>query len=121
MQATAAEARRIEIDWYYAGAHAQLRLETLVTRSGKDRVTRTLQSGNASPSGRFGHVGTWMFDVRPGDVYGFRMTGGVVDPAVLLRAELAIQMGGGGAAHGGGAAGAQACPIDSKSGSAPPA
>jgi hypothetical protein len=79
----------------YRGYHAwygvQVAIEKYVIRGGTEIVTETLQSASASrcceaPSGGFEYTGTTQFDVQPGDIYGFRMTGKNADSDARLNA-----------------------------------
>ena len=82
--ATATSARNQSIKWRYKGYHAwyqvRVAIEQFVVRDGTEIVTRTLKSDGpvnccTAPSGGFDYTGIVMFDLRPGDVYGFRMSG----------------------------------------------
>jgi hypothetical protein len=76
--------RCVWIAWSYAGFHAwfdvRVELEHFVLRGSED-VERTMlarigpENAGSDPSGGFAYGGAASFDVRPGDVYGFRMSG----------------------------------------------
>ena len=85
---TAKSARKQPITWRYKGYHAwfqvRVAIEQFVIRNGTEIVKQTLQSAGpvnccAAPSGGFDYTGTATFDLQPGDVYGFRMSGGNFD------------------------------------------
>jgi hypothetical protein len=101
MQATAGSARKLAATWNYQGYHAwfgvQVAIEKFVIRDGTEIVTETLQSASASrcceaPSGGFEYAGTTHFDVQPGDVYGFRMTGKNADSDARLNGTLTLDV-----------------------------
>jgi subtilisin family serine protease len=85
---TAKSARKQPITWRYKGYHAwfqvRVAIEQFVIRNGTEIVKQTLQSAGpvnccAAPSGGFDYTGTATFDLQPGDVYGFRMSGSNFD------------------------------------------
>ena len=85
---TAKSARKQPITWRYKGYHAwfnvRVAIEQFVIRNGTEIVKQTLQSAGpvnccAAPSGGFDYTGTATFDLQPGDVYGFRMSGSHFD------------------------------------------
>ena len=85
---TAKSARKQAITWRYKGYHAwfnvRVAIEQYVIRNGTEIVKQTLQSAGpvnccAAPSGGFDYTGTATFDLQPGDVYGFRMSGSHFD------------------------------------------
>ena len=85
---TAKSARKQPIAWRYKGYHAwfqvRVAIEQFVIRNGVEIVKQTLQSAGpvnccAAPSGGFDYTGTATFDLQPGDVYGFRMSGSNFD------------------------------------------
>jgi subtilisin family serine protease len=87
-QNTAKSARKQSFAYRYKGYHAwfQVRvgIESFVIRNGVEVAKQTLQSAGpvnccAAPSGGFDYSGTATFDLQPGDVYGFRMSGGNFD------------------------------------------
>jgi hypothetical protein len=73
-------ARRIALGWSYTGFHAwfnvRVELERFVRRGQVEIFQETLTEADqfAAPGG-FAYYGSSMFDVWPGDVYGFRMSG----------------------------------------------
>src|SRR3954463_13364132 len=78
--AAARQARRIAVDWCYSGFHAwfnvRVELERFVHRGGQEVLLETLtEPGRPGSSGGFAYTGTSTFDVWPGDIYGFRMSG----------------------------------------------
>ena len=78
--ATAGSARRIAVDWCYSGFHAwfnvRVELERFICRGDAEILRQTLtEPGKPGPSGGFAYTGTTTFDVWPGDIYGFRMSG----------------------------------------------
>jgi hypothetical protein len=73
-------ARRISVDWSYSGFHAwfnvRVELERFVRRGAAEILQETLsEPGPRGSSGGFSLSGASTFDVWPGDVYGFRMSG----------------------------------------------
>jgi subtilisin family serine protease len=85
---TAKSARKQPIAWRYKGYHAwfqvRVAIEQFVIRNGSEIVKQTLQSAGpvnccAAPSGGFDYTGTATFDLQPGDIYGFRMSGSHFD------------------------------------------
>jgi subtilisin family serine protease len=85
---TAKSTRKQPITWRYKGYHAwfqvRVAIEQFVIRNGTEIVKQTLQSAGpvnccAAPSGGFDYTGTATFDLQPGDVYGFRMSGSNFD------------------------------------------
>jgi hypothetical protein len=86
---TSARARRIiSVAWSYTGFHAwfdvRVKLERFVRRGDGEVARETLVKagvahGGLDPSGGFTCSGMSSFDVLPGDVYGFRMSGRNVD------------------------------------------
>jgi subtilisin family serine protease len=85
---TAKSDRKQPITWRYKGYHAwfqvRVAIEQFVIRNGTEIVKQTLQSAGpdnccAAPSGGFDYTGTATFDLQPGDVYGFRMSGSNFD------------------------------------------
>jgi hypothetical protein len=78
--ATAQSARRIAVAWTYTGFHAwfhvRVELERFIRRGDAEVLQETLtESGRPGPSSGFAYTGIASFDVWPGDVYGFRMSG----------------------------------------------
>lgn len=78
--AVAQSARRIPIEWCYSGFHAwfhvRVELERFIRRGDHEVLQETLtEPGRPGPSGGFAYAGTSTFDVWPGDIYGFRMSG----------------------------------------------
>ena len=76
----ARSARRIVVDWCYSGFHAwfnvRVELERFIRRGDEIVFQETLtEPGRPSSSGGFAYTGTSTFDVWPGDIYGFRMSG----------------------------------------------
>lgn len=101
MQATAGSARKLSVFWNYQGYHAwfgvKVSIEKFVIRGGTEIVTETLRSANASrcceaPSGGFEYEDYTRFDVQPGDVYGFRMTGSNADSDRRLNGTLTLDV-----------------------------
>jgi hypothetical protein len=86
---TSARSRRIvSVAWSYTGFHAwfdvRVKLERFVRRGDGEVARETLVKagvvhGGLDPSGGFTCSGMSSFDVLPGDVYGFRMSGRNVD------------------------------------------
>ena len=85
LSAVARSHREAPVVWCYGGFHAWYRLrvnfERFVRRGGAEVVCETLARAGAAdsspePSGGFLYGGTSTFELRPGDVYGFRMSGG---------------------------------------------
>jgi hypothetical protein len=85
---TARSRRTISIAWSYTGFHAwfdvRVKLERFVRRGDGEIARETLVKagiahGGLEPSGGFTCSGMSAFDVLPGDVYGFRMSGRNVD------------------------------------------
>jgi hypothetical protein len=86
---TSARSRQIvSIAWSYTGFHAwfdvRVKLERFVRRGDGEIARETLVKagiahGGLEPSGGFTCSGMSSFDVLPGDVYGFRMSGRNVD------------------------------------------
>jgi hypothetical protein len=86
---TSARSRRIiSVAWSYIGFHAwfdvRVKLERFVRRGDGELARETLVKagivhGGLDPSGGFTCSGMSSFDVLPGDVYGFRMSGRNVD------------------------------------------
>ena len=79
-KAEARSARRIAVAWTYTGFHAwfnvRVELERFVRRGDDEILQETLtDAGPPGPSSGFTYSGTATFDVWPGDVYGFRMSG----------------------------------------------
>ena len=76
--------KQVPVVWCYGGFHAsyqlRVKLERFVRRSGAEVVKETLARAGAAdasePSGGFLYGGRSTFELRPGDVYGFRMSGG---------------------------------------------
>jgi hypothetical protein len=78
--AAAKSARRITLGWCYTGFHAwfnvRVQLERFIRRGDDEILCETLtQSGGPAPSSGFTYTGETTFDVWPGDIYGFRMSG----------------------------------------------
>jgi hypothetical protein len=78
--AAARSARRISVTWCYTGFHAWfnvcVELERFIRRGDDEILQETLnEAGRPEPSSGFAYDGTSTFDVWPGDVYGFRMSG----------------------------------------------
>jgi hypothetical protein len=101
LKATAKAARKQPIGWNYKGFHSwagvRVAIEKYVSRGGKDIVKETLASGGPAmcctpPSGGFQYGGTTTFDLQPGDVYGFRLTGSHGDIAQTLEGTLLLQV-----------------------------
>ena len=54
----------------------RVELERFVRRGDEEILQETLtEPGRPGPSGGFAYTGTSTFDVWPGDIYGFRMSG----------------------------------------------
>lgn len=101
LKATAKTARKQPVAWDYQGFHSwfsvRVAIEQFVSRDGKDVFTKVLASAEAAlccraPSGGFGYKGDTTFDLQPGDVYGFRMTGSHNDSAKLLDGTLTLRV-----------------------------
>jgi hypothetical protein len=101
LKATAKTARQQPVGWSYKGFHSwaavRVAIEKYVSRGGKDIVKETLASGGpvmccTPPSGGFLYEGKTTFDLQPGDVYGFRMTGSHGDIAQTLEGTLKLQV-----------------------------
>jgi hypothetical protein len=99
--ATAKTARKQAATWHYNGYHAwfQVRvgIEKFVVRNGKEIATEKLAGAGpvnccAAPSGGFDYTGTTTFDLQPGDVYGFRMTGSNFDSDRRLLGTLTLSL-----------------------------
>ena len=99
--ATAGSARVQSVDWRYKGYHAwfmvRVAIEKFVVRGGTEIVTETLHSAGpvnccAAPSGGFDYSGTTTFDLQPGDVYGFRMSGSHFDSDRRLIGNLSLTL-----------------------------
>jgi hypothetical protein len=95
----AASTRSVPVAWDYSGLHAwfQVRvgLERFVARGGTDVLRETLVSAGpavccTTPSDGFRYTGRSTFEVRKGDVYGFRMTGSNSDYNQILRGSLKL-------------------------------
>ncbi len=106
-ETTAAAAESIQIDWRYTGFHAfagvTVGLEAFVTGSGDVITPQPLVAagpqscipippdpGCPEPSGGFDYDGTVEFNVQPGDMYGFTLTGSNGDSNETLRGELVL-------------------------------
>ena len=96
---TAKSARKLPISWRYKGYHAwfqvRVAIEQFVIRNGAEIAKQTLQSAGpvnccAAPSGGFDYAGTATFDLQPGDVYGFRMSGSNFDSDARLIGTLTL-------------------------------
>lgn len=72
--ATAKTARTQPITWSYDVGEVAL-IEKFVSRGGKDIVKETLASNFPGPASVFHFGGGTIFELQPGDVYGFRMAG----------------------------------------------
>ena len=98
--AVAGTTRSVPVKWDYSGLHAwagvTVQLERFVSRAGADVAKEKLVAAGpvnccAAPSNGFAYSGTSTFDVRAGDVYGFRMTGSNGDANRILRGSLKLQ------------------------------
>jgi hypothetical protein len=74
----------------YAWAGVQTKLEAFVSRAGADVASKILaQEGPVwcctAPSNGFSYKGQTTFDVKAGDVYGFRISGSNADMNRILR------------------------------------
>lgn len=96
---TAKTARSQSIAWRYQGYHAyfqvRVAIEQFVIRGGVEIATKTLQSADpvnccTAPSGGFDYTGTATFDLQPGNVYGFRMSGSNYDRDTRLIGTLTL-------------------------------
>ena len=96
---TASSAGTINIPWRYTGFHAffqvTVKLDAFVVgASGPDTQTNLLTAGPANccaaPSAGFDYSGTASFNVQPGDIYGFTLTGTNGDTNETLRGELLL-------------------------------
>ena len=97
--ATAASDRAVPLKWEYSGLHAwylvRVKLEKFVQRGGVDVAKETLvDAGPAicctSPSDGFAYKGDTTFQVKKGDVYGFRLSGGNFDANMILRGSMVL-------------------------------
>ena len=97
--AVAASSRVTGIKWQYTGYHAwfqvSVKLERFVQRGGTEVFSETLVDQGpvnccAAPSGGFSYSGTSKFDLREGDLYGFRMSGSNQDSDSTLRGSLSL-------------------------------
>ncbi len=86
--ATAKTAHQQQVIWHYNGYHAwfgvRVGIVMFVKRGGQEIVNRSLAAAGpvnccAAPSGGFDYKGSATFDLQPGDVYGFRMSGSNAD------------------------------------------
>jgi hypothetical protein len=80
----------------YAWAGVQTRLEAFVSRAGVDVTSKVLvQDGPVwcctAPSNGFSYHGQTTFDVKAGDVYGFRIGGSNADSNRILRGSVKLQ------------------------------
>jgi hypothetical protein len=95
---TAKSARKQAIDWRYKGYHAYfqitVKIERFVVRAGTETATTLVSAGPvnccAAPSGGFDYTGMTVFDVQPGDTYGFRMSGSNGDSDARLIGTLSL-------------------------------
>jgi hypothetical protein len=92
--ALARSARRLPIHWSYRGRRDQVRervrLERFVVRGDIEIFHETLAEASPpsrfrSPASPFSYSGTSTFDLRPGDVYGFRIVSGVFEVETRLQ------------------------------------
>ena len=99
--ATAKFERRQPVTWRYKGYHAwyqvRVAIEKFVIRNGTEIITETLRSTGpvnccAAPSGGFDYTGTTTFDLQPGDVYGFRISGSHFDSDRRLIGTLSLSI-----------------------------
>ncbi|MDA0169456.1 S8 family peptidase [Solirubrobacter taibaiensis] len=96
---TAKTARKLPVKYRYNGYHAwfqvRVAIEQFVTRNNVDVTKQVLHSAGpvnccAAPSGGFDYSGTATFDLQPGDVYGFRMSGSHFDSDRRLLGTLTV-------------------------------
>jgi hypothetical protein len=99
-KATSKSARKQPIAWNYKGFHSwasvRVAIEKYVVRGGKEIVKESLASAGpvsccTTPSNGFEYKGDTTFDLQPGDVYGFRMSGSHNDIAQKLGGTLKLQ------------------------------
>ncbi len=92
--ALARSARHVPIAWSYRGrrdqVRARVRLERFVVRGDIEILQETLAeaappSRFRSPASPFSYAGTATFDLRPGDVYGFRVVSGGFEADTYLQ------------------------------------
>jgi hypothetical protein len=97
--ATSKLARKQPVEWSYNGFHAwfavRVGLESYITRGGKEVFKQALVTAGpvnccAAPSGGFTYKGKTEFDLQPGDVYGFRLSGSHGDSDRRLLGTLAL-------------------------------
>jgi hypothetical protein len=101
MQATAGYTHKPTVPWRYKGFHAYYRvtvgIERFVIRDGREIMHENLVSASAqqccsAPSGGFDYSSKTQFDVRQGDIYGFRMTGSNSDRDARLDGSLTLTL-----------------------------
>lgn len=98
-RATAGASRSLPVHYDYSGYHSffqvRVSLSRFVIRDGVQIVSQTLvNAGPANccspPSGGFSYQGDTTFDLRAGDIYGFRMSGSNGDSARYLGGTLKL-------------------------------
>jgi hypothetical protein len=97
---TATKAGRQTVTWHYKGFHAwfqvTVKIERFVVHGGQQTATTLISAGPvnccAAPSGGFDYTGTTVFDVQPGDTYGFRMSGSNGDSDARLLGTLSLKV-----------------------------
>ena len=99
-QTTAASAGPISLEYAWTGFHsyfeATAQLETFVTTSGGTTYATLFSAGPADcgaclpPSAGFTYCGPATFNVQPGDVYGFRLSGQHFDSSQLLQGDFVV-------------------------------
>jgi hypothetical protein len=96
----AATTRAVPLAYDYSGFHAwfavRVKLVAFVSRGGADVSTKVLADQGpvnccTAPSGGFAFKGQTSFDVRAGDVYGFRLSGSNGDSDPTVRGSLKLQ------------------------------
>ena len=96
----AATTRAVPVTYDYSGFHAwfavRVKLVAFVSRAGADVSTNVLADQGpvnccTAPSGGFAFKGQTTFDVRAGDVYGFRLSGSNGDSDPTVRGSLKLQ------------------------------
>ena len=87
---TASKRRTIAQPWSYSGFHAYFNVTVTVDAVVNGVVVATLLNAGpenccTTPSAGFGYNGSYTFDVRPGDTYGFRFGGSNYDSNNVLQ------------------------------------
>ncbi|WP_028065678.1 HYR domain-containing protein [Solirubrobacter soli] len=96
----AATARQVPMAYDYSGFHSwfnvRVKLVAFVSRGGSDVWTKSIVDAGpvnccTAPSGGFSYKGQTSFDVKAGDVYGFRISGSNGDSDPTVRGSLKLQ------------------------------